>query len=107
MLKSVNFETFVEAGKATRFGPSWPGKRCLAKNRKGGFCQCPAMKGRERCQLHGGKSAGPTSAQGRERVRTANLKHGKRSRSHLSRVKQIRADLKRVTRDLRWAGLIP
>ncbi|MGA7450467.1 MAG: HGGxSTG domain-containing protein, partial [Rhodoplanes sp.] len=33
-------------------------QRCGAKNRAGGACQCPAMRGRQRCRLHGGLSPG-------------------------------------------------
>lgn len=32
--------------------------RCEAKNRAGTPCQCPAMRDRRRCRLHGGKSTG-------------------------------------------------
>ena len=32
--------------------------RCGAKTRIGGFCQCPAIRDRNRCRLHGGKSTG-------------------------------------------------
>lgn len=32
--------------------------RCGAKNRAGKPCQCPAMRDRKRCRLHGGKSTG-------------------------------------------------
>ena len=32
--------------------------RCGAKTRAGSPCQCPAMKGRMRCRLHGGLSPG-------------------------------------------------
>ena len=32
--------------------------RCGAKNRAGGACQCPALRGRKRCRLHGGLSPG-------------------------------------------------
>ncbi|WP_394728173.1 HGGxSTG domain-containing protein [Altererythrobacter sp. GH1-8] len=31
-------------------------KLCGAKTRAGGSCRCPAIKGRERCRLHGGRS---------------------------------------------------
>ena len=43
-----------------RFGPDWPGQRCLAqlRGKPGQYCQKPALKGRDRCQLHGGKSTG-------------------------------------------------
>ena len=32
--------------------------RCGARNRAGTPCQCPAMRGRNRCRLHGGRSTG-------------------------------------------------
>ena len=32
--------------------------RCGAKTRAGGTCQCPAVRGRARCRLHGGLSSG-------------------------------------------------
>jgi hypothetical protein len=32
--------------------------RCGAKTRAGGACQCPALRGRKRCRLHGGLSPG-------------------------------------------------
>lgn len=32
--------------------------RCGAKTRAGGGCQCPAIRGRSRCRLHGGLSPG-------------------------------------------------
>lgn len=59
-----------------RFGPDWPGKRCGAKLRnKDMFCRCPAMAN-GRCRLHGGKSTGPTTPEGRVRHRRAATKHG-------------------------------
>lgn len=102
-----NRQKLLDAGKATRFGAGWPGTRCLAKTRRGTLCQNPVVTDRNRCRLHGGLSRGPTTPQGKEKVRKANWKHGKRSRAHSKKVKQFRADLKRVTRYLRRAGLIP
>jgi len=32
--------------------------RCGAKTRAGSPCQCPAIRGRNRCRLHGGRSPG-------------------------------------------------
>ena len=32
--------------------------RCGARTRAGTPCQCPAIHGRERCRLHGGRSTG-------------------------------------------------
>ena len=50
--------------------------RCGARNRRGRPCRCPVMRGRRRCRLHGGKSTGPRSAEGIERIRQAATKHG-------------------------------
>jgi hypothetical protein len=32
--------------------------RCGAKTRAGGSCQCPSVRGRHRCRIHGGLSPG-------------------------------------------------
>ena len=53
------------------FGPNWPGKRCGARTRRGTECQKPALRGKNRCQLHGGRSTG---AKGK---RNGNYKHGR------------------------------
>ena len=106
MLKIVNFGAFVEAGMATRFGPGWPGRRCGAKTRTGGACQNPAIGGRNRCKLHGGKSTGPRTPEGKARSIAAHTKHGRRSRAHVARVKAINAELRRITYELKLAGLI-
>ena len=72
-----------ELGEATRFGPSWPGKRCLAKTRKGTPCQRPAFKHNGRCGLHGGLSSGAKTADGLKRISEANLKHGRYTKDKL------------------------
>jgi len=40
----------------------WAAPRCRAKTRAGGACQCPAIRGRNRCKLHGGRSSGAKGA---------------------------------------------
>ncbi len=65
-----------ELGRPTRFGPNWPGKRCLAKTRKGTICQSPAFKNNGRCRLHGGLSTGARTSEGLQRISDANRKHG-------------------------------
>ena len=82
-LTPVNLEKFIEAGKATRLGANWPGLRCLAKTRRGTPCQNPAIKERSRCKLHGGKSTGPQTPEGKARVIAAHTKHGRRSKAHV------------------------
>jgi len=46
------------------------------QDQAGTSCQCPAIRGRRRCRLHGGRSTGPRTAEGRERFRQAVTKHG-------------------------------
>jgi glucans biosynthesis protein len=42
----------------TRLGNIRRAPRCEAMTRAGTPCQCPAMRGRARCRLHGGHSPG-------------------------------------------------
>ena len=51
--------------------------RCGAKNRAGTECQAPAMRGKRRCRLHGGKSTGAKTEAGIEAIRQANTRHGR------------------------------
>ena len=107
IMKLTNHTDLIEAGIETRFGPDWPGRRCGAKTRVGGACQNPAIKGRGRCKLHGGRSTGARSPQGKARVAAAHTTHGKRSKAHLEKVRAIKLELKRITHELRRDGLIP
>jgi len=50
--------------------------RCGAKTRKGPPCKSPAMAN-GRCRMHGGKSTGPKTAEGRAKCAQARWKHGK------------------------------
>lgn len=79
---------------------AWAAPRCGARRKYDGQpCQRPALRGRKRCALHGGKSTGPTSVEGLERSRRANLKHGMRTR-------EARAEQKRRVVELRQARRI-
>jgi hypothetical protein len=49
--------------------------RCGAHNRAGCACRAPAMAN-GRCRVHGGKSTGPTTAEGMAKVRAARSVHG-------------------------------
>ena len=48
-----------------------PGERCGAKTRRGTSCQCKALSN-GRCKLHGGKSTGPRTEEGKKKC-AANL----------------------------------
>jgi hypothetical protein len=51
---------------------------CGAKSKQNNNkpCMQPSIKNKQRCRLHGGKSTGPKTVEGREKSRQANLKHG-------------------------------
>jgi len=66
----------VAANKRARNTPI-PGERCGAKTRRGTACQCKALSN-GRCKLHGGKSTGPRTAEGKKKC-TANLPNVSRS----------------------------
>jgi hypothetical protein len=74
-------------GLVTRFGPDWPGKRCLAKTRRGTECQRPAITGAGRCRLHGGRSTGPRTKEALARITAANTKHGRKTKERLAEAK--------------------
>ena len=87
--KVTKAQKLTEAGKPWRLGPDWPGRRCLAKTRSGGQCQCPAMKGKARCRIHGGLSTGPRTKDGKEKARQAVLKHGHYTREAIENRQRI------------------
>ena len=104
----------VNIGLTTRFGPNWPGVRCLAKTRRGTECQRPAYKRNGRCGLHGGLSTGARTLEGLKRISEANLKHGCRTKEKLAANRhsadvgrRVRAELKRIEAQLIDAGLMP
>ena len=105
-LTLVNHQKLIEAGKATRLGARWPGQRCFAKTRQGTPCRNPVVTNRNRCRMHGGKSTGPRTPEGKARSIAAHTKHGRRSRAHVEKVKAINAELRRVILACKRAGLL-
>ena len=104
----------VTIGVHTRFGPNWPGIRCLAKTRRGTKCQSAAYKRNGRCRLHGGLSTGARTPEGLQRISAANLKHGRQTKDklaaqrHATKVgRRVRGELKRLERQIVDAGLMP
>jgi hypothetical protein len=82
--------------------------RCHAHSKRTGQpCQQPAMKGKARCRLHGGKSTGPRTPEGLARSRKANWKHGERSAEAIKFQKGLREWLKRAKAFLRQDSLNP
>ncbi|WP_373693891.1 HGGxSTG domain-containing protein [Parafrankia sp. BMG5.11] len=68
--------------------------RCLARTRRGTLCQCPALRGRTRCKLHGGKTQGGGAPVGNKN----RLVHGRHSRAHREAMALIR-QFQRAARD--------
>jgi hypothetical protein len=104
----------VKIGIQTRFGPNWPGVRCLAKTRRGTKCQRAAYKHNGRCGLHGGLSTGARTPEGLQRISEANIKHGRQTKGkvaaqrHAAMVgRRVMGELKRLERQLEDAGLMP
>jgi hypothetical protein len=63
--------------------------RCGARTRRGTPCCAPAMRGRQRCRMHGGASTGPRTKRGLARSRRANWKHGRYSAAEKLEVRQV------------------
>lgn len=70
-------------------------KKCGAKARTNGHkpCRQPAMVN-GRCRLHGGKSIGPKTEVGRQRMIQANTKHGFYLAENITERKDVRAIIK-------------
>lgn len=53
-------------------------KRCGAKSKQTGKpCRAVAIRGKERCFSHGGRSTGARTPSGKVRAAAANFKHGR------------------------------
>ncbi|MGA2468667.1 MAG: HGGxSTG domain-containing protein [Thermodesulfobacteriota bacterium] len=63
---------------------------CGAKTRAGTHCKNWGMPKNGRCRMHGGKSTGPRTPEGLERIRKANWKHGRYSKEERESRDRIR-----------------
>ena len=103
----------VTIGTEWRFGPDWPGQRCGAKTRRGTACRRPASKRNGRCRLHGGRSIGPKSAEGRAKIAAANTTTGQHTKAMIARRKEdakiakgLRDRLRVIEQNLRRHGIV-
>ena len=72
-------------------------KRCQAKAKSTQLqCRLPAVGAKRVCRMHGGRSTGPRTQQGRERCRTAKLIHGRETRQIRKERRQKLAELKQL-----------
>ena len=104
----------VTIGIHTRFGPNWPGIRCLARTRRGRECQRAAYKRNGRCALHGGLSTGARTQEGLQCISAANLKHGRQTKGklaaqrHAAKVgRRVMGESKKLEHQLEDAWLMP
>lgn len=59
-----------------------PCLRCNAKSKRTGQrCGSPAIKGKSKCRIHGGRSTGARTASGRARCALAKTVHGQDTRT--------------------------
>ena len=79
---------------------------CLAKTRSGFPCQKHPIAGRTRCRLHGGRSTGPRTPEGKAACAAAHWKHGRRSKAYAEARKQIWTNLRNVEKAMRDEGII-
>jgi hypothetical protein len=56
---------------------------CGAKTRTGGCCQVRAEPGKARCRFHGGKSTGPKTEAGRNRIADAQRRRWRARRERM------------------------
>lgn len=106
-------DSFFEAGRLWQLGPAWPGQRCGAKTRSGTPCKNPAVSGKARCRMHGGRSTGARTPEGRAKLRALHLKHGgstteakaeARRRAQIGR--EVRAELRDIEREAIATGVL-
>ena len=103
----------VEIGIETRFGPDWPGVRCGARTKSGGECQRPAVKRSGRCTRHGGKSTGPRTQDGRDKIAALHTTHGRLTKEKRLAAKKraavgrkVRAEIKQIETSLVEQGVL-
>jgi len=69
--------------------------RCGARTRSGCPCRAPAIRGKLRCRMHGGRSTGPWTAEGMARLRAARTIHGRYSARERMQNRYLRQTLRR------------
>ena len=79
---------------------------CNARTRSGNACRRFGNVKNGRCHLHGGKSTGPRTDEGRRRIAKAHFKHGRRSKSYLQQRHDLKAELRAIEADLIKTGLL-
>jgi hypothetical protein len=70
--------TFEKQATITLAGGRIRCRRCDAKSKRTQLqCGAPAIRGKIKCRVHGGRSSGPRTEEGKASSAAANLKHGR------------------------------
>jgi hypothetical protein len=85
--------------KKWHLGLDWPGRRCGAKTRIGTPCQKPALSGKSRCQLHGGRAGAPSGN------RNGNYRNGQFTKAAIASGRATRARIRALVALGKAAGL--
>ena len=81
--------------------------RCQAKSKRSQQqCRSPAIRGKRVCRIHGGRSTGPRTQQGRNLCGAAKTLHGRETRAIRAKRQQALAELKLLERVGRGAGFM-
>ena len=81
------------------FGADWPGRRCGAKTRRGTACLKPALIGKNRCQLHGGKNTGVKGEC------KSNYRHGRYTKEAIASRRAANARVRGLIREGKALGM--
>ena len=80
--------------------------RCQAQSKRTKQqCRSPAIRGKRCCRIHGGKSTGPRTQQGRNLCGAAKTLHGRETRAIRAKRQQALAELKLLERVGRGVGV--
>jgi len=77
-------------------------RRCQAMSKRSRLqCKKPALNGKRVCQIHGGKSCGPKTPQGKQRIADAKTVHGRDSRAEREQA-SANSSYMRELEDVAW-----
>ena len=80
--------------------------RCQAKSKRSQQqCRSPAIRGKRVCRIHGGRSTGPRTQQGRNLCGAAKTVHGRETRAIRAKRQQALAELKLLERMGKGVGV--
>lgn len=81
--------------------------QCDALSRRSGQrCKGPAVRGKTKCRMHGGKSTGPRTAEGRQRCADARTVHGNETRTIRKLRSEKLAELRRLEDQMARLGML-